>query len=132
MRKLVVALVLLLVPTTVFAQVVVNPTKAQFTASVDHNVTENETALVTNYELRIFQADGNTFVRALNLNKPTPDAANTIIVTITTVTTSLPLGDYVARVAVRGPGGETVSELSNPFQVSARPPIAPTKLLITK
>lgn len=132
MKKLLLIAILVLFPAIASAQVVVNPTKAQFTASVDHNVVENGVALVTSYELRIFQPDGNTFVRALNLNKPTPDATNTIIVTISTVTTSLPIGDYVARVAARGPGGETVSELSNPFSVTARPPAAPTKVLITK
>lgn len=132
MRKTLFTLIFILFPVVLFAQPVINPTTAEFVASVDHNVVENGASVVASYELRVFAADGVTLVRALNLNKPTPTAANLIIVTITTLMAALPIGDYVARVAAKGPGGETLSALSNPFQVAVRPPTAPTNLRITK
>lgn len=133
MKKYLFALaVVLLVPAFAYGQPVINPTRAQFTASVDHNAVENEVAVVSNYELRIFPLNGTTPIRTLNLNKPTPDATNTIVVTITSTVSTLPVGDYIARVATRGPGGEAVSDLSNPFTVAVRPPTAATNLVITK
>jgi hypothetical protein len=132
MKRVFFVLFLLLVPSTVFAQLVINPTKAQFTPSADHNTVENGVALVSNYELRIFQSGSTVVFKTVNLDKPAPDATNTITVSITSTIASLPLGDYFATVAAKGPGGEAVSDPSNPFQVAARPPTAPTNLRITK
>ena len=126
------ALFILLVPSTLYAQLVVNPTKAVFTPSTDHATVENEVPLVTNYELRVFIPNGTVPLRTLNLNKPAPDANNEITVTITSLIASLPVGEYFATVAAKGPGGEAVSTPSNPFTVVARAPTAPTTLRITK
>ena len=123
---------LLLVPSTVYGQLVVNPTKAIFNPSTDHATIENEVPLVTNYELRIFIPNGTVPIRVLNINKPDPDANNDITVSITALIASLPVGEYFATVAAKGPGGEAVSTPSNPFTVVARPPTAPTTLRITK
>jgi hypothetical protein len=132
MKKILLAITFLLIPASVLAQPVINPTTAAFTASVDHNVVENGVSLVSNYELRIFTTGGTVPVRVQNLNKPTPDATNTITASITSVVTALPLGEYYATVAAKGPGGESVSAPSNPFSVAARVPAAPTNLRITK
>jgi hypothetical protein len=132
MKKFVFVLFLLF-PVAAEAQtLVINPTRAEFNASVDHNATENETALVTNYELRVFAAGGTVPVRVLNLAKPTPDANNLITADIVTLVRSLPVGDYFATVAAKGPGGESISSPSNPFQVTVRAPVAPTNLRVTK
>lgn len=131
-RALFLLILLLMIPTSAYAQVVINPTKAIFVASADHNVVENEVPVVTNYELRIYVAGGTVPLRTLNLNKPTPDTNNEITVTISTLVASLPVGDYFGKVAAKGPGGEAVSEPSNPFTVAVRPPTAPTTLRFTK
>lgn len=132
MKRLLAAVLFLLIPSTLYAQVVINPTRAEFVASADHNVVEHEQPLVTSYELRIYQVNGTTPIRIDNLGKPAPDAANKIVVPITTIIAQLAIGDYFGRVAAKGPGGETVSEVSNPFTVTIRAPSAPTSLIFTK
>lgn len=132
MKRLPAVAIFLLISTSAYAQLVVNPTKAIFVASSDHNAVENEVPLVTNYELRIFVTGGTTPIRTLNLSKPAPDANNEITVSITSFVASLPVGDYFGKVAAMGPGGEAVSEASNPFTVAVRPPTAPTTLRFTK
>jgi hypothetical protein len=121
-----------LIPSIVEGQVVINPTKAQFVASVDHNVIENTVPIVTSYELRIFLPNGTNPMKTFGLSKPTPDANNIIVVTITEVLATLPIGEYTAKVATIGPGGEAISLASNPFQVTVRAPVAATGLIITK
>lgn len=131
-RLLFATLMLAALPMVANAQVVINPTTATFTASPDHNITENAVPLVTNYELRIFQTNGTTPVRVVNLNKPTPDTSNVITVSVISTVLALPVGEYFGQVAAKGPGGEGVSTNSNPFQVQARAPGAPTNLIFTK
>ncbi len=133
LRKLFAVLVFVGLASNAAAQVlVINPTKAEFNASADHNLTENEIALVSSYELRVFVTCATVPLRVLNLAKPTPDANNLIIVDIVSLVRSLPVGDYFATVAVKGPGGESISTPSNPFQVTVRAPVAPTNLRVTK
>lgn len=131
-RLLFATLMLVAFPMIANAQLVVNPLTATFTASPDHNVVENTVPLVSSYELRIFQSGGTTPVKVTNLNKPTPDASNVISVSVVTVMATLAPGDYFAQVAAKGPGGEGVSTNSNPFQIQARAPGAPTNLLFIK
>lgn len=114
-------------------QPVINPRFVEFTPSVDHNSTNVEgIPFLTNYELRIFLADGDTFVMPVNLNKPTPNASNVISVNITDIILSLPSGDYTSRVAAKGPGGENISETSNGFAVDKGVPMSPSVLTIIK
>ena len=132
MRKIFLTALFLIIPTISYSQVVVNPTKAIFTASVDHNTTENGVDIITSYELRIYTLSGTIPLKTMNLNKPNPDFNNVIEVNISSTVVTLPVGDYVARVAAKGPGGENNSEISNTFQVAVRPPTAPTKVQIIK
>lgn len=131
MKKLAL-LVFLLIPTIAESQTVINPTRAQFNPSADHNTVENGVTIVTGYELQIFPASGTTPIRTVNLDKPVPDAGNVIVIDIQQLVVSLPVGTYTAKVLAKGPGGETASESSNSFQVAVRPPTAPTNLVITK
>lgn len=112
---------------------VVNPTIAEFTASVDHNTTDvTGIPFLTNYELRIFLADGDTFVKPVNLNKPIPDANKVIRLEIKDTILALPSGSYTTRVASIGPGGSNVSEKSNIFYVDKGLPLSPSSVVIIK
>lgn len=111
---------------------VINPTTVEFTASVDHNTADVQgIPFLTRYELRIFLADGNTFVQPVNLNKPLP-VNNVVRVIITDTILALPSGDYSSRVAAIGPGGENISEVSNGFVVDKGIPISPSSVIIIK
>lgn len=131
-KKIILILVFIFLPSFVFAQPVVNPTKVEFQASADHDVMMNSVAILTNYELRIYPIDSTVATRILNLNKPTPDASGKIVVSIVSTIESLPVGNYFSVLAAKGPGGEGVTPPSNPFQVTVRAPAAPTSLQITK
>lgn len=120
-----------LLAATASAQTTVNPTKAEFVASADHNVTVNGTAVVANYQ---FDTMTSTVTGALaftvNLGKPTPAAGNVITVTIPQLA-ALSTGTYVATVAAVGPGGVGKSAPSNPF-VRVGTPGVPTALKVTE
>jgi hypothetical protein len=112
---------------------VVNPGTAEFTASADHNVVDvSGVPILTKYELRIFLADGDTFVKPVNLNKPVPGTNNLISLGIKDTILALPSGSYTSRVASIGPGGETVSEKSNVFYVDKGLPVTPSSVIIKK
>lgn len=115
---------------------VTNPRYAEFTPSANHSELQPVTGepVLTNYELRIFLADGDTFVQpAVNLNKPIPDiATNKITVDIGDTILALPSGVYTTRIAAKGPGGENVSEKSNVFDVNKDLPLSPASLTIIK
>lgn len=107
------------------AQNMVNPTKAQFTASTDHDAAVGGMAVVTSYQLdaMIGTATGALAFSA-NLGKPTPDASRVIVVPVPQFLT-MPNGSYVATVSAVGPGGAGKSAPSNPFsRIGA--PAAPT------
>lgn len=127
------------------AQTIVNPTRAMFTASADHNAvwTDNSTTppttgpMVDHYELQ-FSLMAGTFATVFtqNILKPTPGAGNTITVQFATFPTlaafanGLPKNTlYSAKVAAVNLAGATASPVSNPFVncpcSPALPPQAP-------
>jgi len=125
MRRLM--FVLLLVPGSAFAQVppVINPTGLTFTASPDQGkALPDGTKAVTSYAVRIevVNAPGIT-VASADVGLPTPDASNTIQVTVPAFAT-LGFGQYLVHVAAIGPGGEGVSAPSDPFDVVTKPAAA--------
>lgn len=107
-------LVALLTATIAEAQVI-NPTRVEFTVSADHNVTVLGQAAVTRYDLRVFLPGATAPVTTADLAKPTAVDGATVSVDRQAVFVALPLGEYVARVAAVGPGGEGVSEATAPF-----------------
>lgn len=108
-------------------QTVQSPTTVEFTASPDHNATDNGTAVLTRYDVEIYtQANQTAVVRTINIGKPTP-AQTTNLISYTQLRPELdqlPVNTYVAKVVAVGPGGTGRSAASNPFQEVARPPTA--------
>lgn len=117
---------------TAHAQTTVNPTRAVFTASADHGVTLSDgTEKLSNYELRtVTMIETTVIVWSFDLGKPVPDASDEIDVTLPSLAGNL-MSDtlYQARVASVGPGGESESDLSNPFALLG-PPAAATGLAL--
>jgi hypothetical protein len=112
-------------PLAALAQSTVNPTKAQFTASSDHNTTaSNGTPIVQSYQLEIYLVGATQPVQTYSLGKPTPDSTNTITVDLTALLVGWPVPgtNYVADVAASGPGGSNRSALSNTFSFSPPTP----------
>jgi hypothetical protein len=124
-----VALVALLVATAASAQTVVNPTTAQFVASVDHALLVNGTAVVSGYQL---DAMVGTVTGALafsfNLGKPTPSTGNVISIVVPQLAT-LANGSYVATISALGPGGSGKSAPTPPFS-RIGPAAAPTAVVV--
>lgn len=113
MKRLCLAVVFLMVASAAFAQAVTNPTKAEFTASLDH-------ASITLYEIAWF--NGATQVGVpVDLGKPTPDANQLCSVTINTQ--PLAFATYTAK--VRAKAGTVYSEWSLPSNFFDRVPGAP-------
>ncbi|MEN6605902.1 MAG: hypothetical protein ABFD60_01565 [Bryobacteraceae bacterium] len=105
--------------------VAVNPTMVQFTASADHSATNLDgTPTVSRYDLRVYVPTAmTTIVFTQNLGKPTPDASNSITVTLAAglASTLIKNTQYVAEVVAVGPYGEGDSAPSNPFGYAAAP-----------
>lgn len=93
---------------------VVNPSAVEFEASADHNATVLGQAAVTRYELRIYAIGEAMPVSTFDLGKPAP-VGTRITVTNTAFFTPLAIGEYTARVAAIGPGGEGLSDATVPF-----------------
>jgi len=111
---------LLLLPTVVFAQeTTLNPTKAQFTASLDH-------ATVTRYELRHYIVGQLDPVRVDNLGKHTPDATNTITAVFPALTQDS-AKRYEAKVVAISSTGEGVSTASNTYLFASGVQLAVTQ-----
>jgi hypothetical protein len=114
------AFLLLLLPWTLSAQATVDARTAEFGPSADHNQISNGTAVVSSYQMQIFNAGTTQLVQTVNLGKPSPQTDGKIRVDFVILLTS-PLATgvhYAARVAAVGPGGSTASELSNTFTYS--------------
>ena len=113
--------------------VTIQPTKAEFTASADHNtvVTGTTTPILTNYTISV-QAGATQVLAPVSIGKPTPDGTNTISVPLSTIAGFLVLPKntvYTAIVGAVGPAGSVFSAASNPF-VFAPAPAAPAGLVV--
>jgi len=117
MKRLCLVLACLALASWASAQTVTNPTKAEFTASVDH-------ASITLYEIAWF--NGATQVgTVVDIGKPVPDANQVCLVTINTQ--PLAFATYTAK--VRAKAGTVYSEwsaASNFFDRVPGPPGGPT------
>lgn len=135
MRRTFLFLALLaLAPALAQAQnLVLAPTTVEFMASADHALNGLDgNPLVTRYEMRHFLEGASEPVQVIDLGKPTPDGENKIAVVNAawfSAAAIVPNVRYVAKVAAIGPGGEGVSEPSNPFGRTG-PPAAPTAVLM--
>lgn len=147
MRKIVLvvlALALLVIAFASIASAQAPTYTATFTASPDHNVVSQTVPLVTNYELVVFAPGSTTALPAINLQKPTPDATNTIRVNVTSQLNALPASPncsattptaaqcYTALVRAVGPGGSNASPISDPFSLTVSAPGAAGKPAISK
>lgn len=121
MRAATAAVFLMLLPSAAAAQLVINATTAEFTPSPDHDtLTKSGVAVVDSYVLQISESGVSGTIRTVDLGKPAPGLDGLIRVDFAALmATPLPGGiEYRARVAATGPGGKSVSDLSNPFTYS--------------
>ena len=105
-------------PSNAAAQPEVNPTRALFNASADHNATGGGgTPVVQSYEIGLFIVGASQPFQTVSIGKPTPDGTGTISVDMTAAFLGWPIvgTNYVADVAAGGPGGVSHSALSNTF-----------------
>ncbi len=112
--------VMVATPAVAVAQPVLNPTKAEFVKSADHDADFGGVPLVTRYELRHYVLGATTPVSVYDLGKPTPDANGLIVATFPPLAPSLTT-IYVARVAVIGPEGQSESNESNQYAFTGVP-----------
>lgn len=89
-----------------------NPRTVEFDVSPDHDAEVLGQPVVTRYELRIYAEGATQPITTADLGKPAGPRAS---VERAAVFAAMPIGAYVARVAVLGPGGEGVSDPSVPF-----------------
>jgi len=103
--------------TPVLAQPALNPTRAEFSPSADHNNVFNGTPVVSGYTLDLFLQGASAPFQSIPLGKPAPDPDGTIRVDLTSQFVGWPVPGtvYVADVAAVGPGGTAASALSNTF-----------------
>lgn len=93
-----------------------------FVASTAHDTVIGTLALVTGYDLTIFE--GTTALATVPLGKPTP-APTTNLITGIVSSSGLPKNVVLtAVVTVTGPGGSSGSAPSNPFAFVVAPPAA--------
>ena len=95
----------------------VSPQTVEFDPSADHNATVGGVAVVEGYELRFYTVGGAQPVHVIELGKPTPEADGKIRFNFASPLGAWPVNGvvYEARVAAVGPGGSTVSAISNQF-----------------
>jgi len=126
LQKAIILVAVYLAPVPSEAQLVTDPTKAEFNASPDHDATASGTPLVSSYQLELYPVGDSEPLLTLDLGKPDVDPDGVIRVNLVTLLVPLLSGtNYVARVAAVGPGGITRSALSNPFTWSVPPPWSP-------
>jgi len=133
MRVLIGLILVALVAVSASAQTTIQPTKAEFTASLDHAavVTGTTTPIVTNYTIEV-RAGASVVLAPVSIGKPTPDGTNTISVLLSSIAgfLSLPKNTvYTAIVSAVGPSGSAPSTPSGPF-VFAPTPAAPSGLVV--
>jgi hypothetical protein len=99
-----------------------NPTRAEFNPSADHNATQSDgTPIVSSYRLDLFLSGASQPFQSNPLGKPSPDPDGIIRVDLTSIFAGWPVPGtvYVADVAAVGPGGSAPSALSNTFSFTA-------------
>ncbi|HET7620079.1 MAG TPA: BACON domain-containing protein, partial [Vicinamibacterales bacterium] len=103
-----------------YAQAVIDPQRAEFTPSTDHNTVVDGVAVVDGYRLDIYVSGSSTTVERVELGKPSPESDGQIRVNfLSLLSTPLTAGvTYEARIVAHGPGGETASGLTNTFSFS--------------
>lgn len=120
MRHALIVLALVLVPSWAWGQgTVLNPQRAQFTASPDHQT-------LVRYELRVYRVGDTVPVRTEDLGKPTPDGTNTITVPFAPFPQD-PGVVYVATVIAIDAQGQAPSLPSNDFLFGQGAELAPTQ-----
>lgn len=105
---------------------VINPTTVEFDVSADHNTVVLGQPAVTKYELRIFAVGAPAPMATFDLGKPVPVGVRARVVN-PAIFTPLAMGEYLGRVVAVGPGGEGISDPTDPFGRLASPakPTAP-------
>lgn len=105
---------------------VINPTTVEFDVSADHNTVVLGQPAVTKYELRIFAVGATAPVATFDLGKPVPTGVRAKV-TNPSIFLPLAMGEYLGRVVAVGPGGEGISDPTDPFGRLATPakPTAP-------
>ena len=119
--KLIAVMVVVFMSSVADAQTTMNPTRAEFNPSPDHNATlPDGTPIVTSYRLDLFLSGASAPFQSVPLGKPSPDADGVIRVNLSTVFVGWPVvgTTYTAAVAAVGPGGSAPSAMSNTFGFS--------------
>lgn len=104
------------------AQAVSDPQAVEFDPSPQHSAVDGSgAALVTRYDLSVYNPGGSTPLRTVSLGKPSPGGDGKIRVAFLALMTP-PLATgvmYEAKIITVGPGGSTPSTASNGFTFSA-------------
>ncbi len=101
----------------------VNPTRAEFGASADHNAVANGVPVVSGYQLELFLIGAQAPFQTVPFGKPSVDPDGVIRLTLSSILVPLPTAgiNYSATVAAVGPGGLGRSAPSNTFTWAAPP-----------
>src|SRR5919201_1276100 len=113
----------LVLPGVASAQQVIDPTRAEFNPSADHNtVLPDGSAAVQSYRLDLFLVGASAPFQSVSLGKPNPDPDGIIRVDLTSIFAGWPIPgtNYTADVAAVGPGGSSPSALSNTFSFTTQ------------
>ena len=111
----------LLLPAWAGAQTVSAARIVEFEPSPDHSATlADGRAVVQRYVMEIYQAGASQPFHTVDMGKPSPQSDGRIRYDFSSGVAAWPApgGEYEARVAAIGPGGEGVSDPSNRFTVS--------------
>jgi len=112
----------LLVPAWAGAQTVTNARIVEFVPSPDHSERLSDgRAVVQRYVMEVYQAGASQPFHTVDMGKPSPQSDGKIRFDFSATVAAWPApgGEYQARVAAVGPGGEGVSDPSNRFTVSS-------------
>lgn len=123
MKKLILILALILLPSIGYAQDIDNPRGVTFIASSDH-------AQIDGYDVEIVDGNGD-IVQTLDGGKPTPDATNTCTVVLNVQPIKFGMG-YTIRVRARATStsGPVYSDYAISVNKFNRRPGNPTKVTI--
>ena len=105
-----------------FAQTTANPSWVEFVPSPDDTLTASDgSAIVNEYQLTFYVSGQATPFRTLSLGKPVADLDGKVRVDFLSLMSpfATPGVTYEARVVASGPGGSTVSAVSNQFVYTA-------------